>query len=196
MDKNASSLTYPDSLQLSTLKLAGGYTPQQLGLDNEWNILNRRELIGHGEKAFNLASAALMNFSVHRAAGFNVNKEGTLVQLSLGPTMNPVSVLCASQSIACHDLQVCKAAESTTQFPGVVNTVMVYGTLPRHIESGEEAFLVYMDGEERVYAQLVAFSQHQWAVAKLLSPIASLGQKFITQRYINALALAAEGKLS
>lgn len=190
-----SSLTYPDQLQLATLKMAGGFSSTQLGLGTGWNIRNEREVIGHGIGAFESASSALISFNVHRAAGMSVNEEGTLVQLSLGPTLNPVSVLCKSNGIPGEDLQR-HSANNGQVFPGVLNTIMVYGTLPRHIESGEEAFLVYMDSEERVYSQIVAFSRHQWLVAKLCDPLARKGQDFITRRYFNALALAAEGRLS
>lgn len=194
MGEIGSSLTYPDQLQLATLKLAGGYSSTYLGLGTGWSILNEQELIGHGLDAFKSASSALMDFTVHRAAGIRVNETGTLLQLTLGPTMNPVSLLYKARGVTGEDL-LRHNANNGSAFPGVINTVMVYGTLPRHIESGEEAFLVYMDAQERVFSQLVAFSRHQWVVAKICAPLARRGQAIITKRYLNALALAAEGKL-
>lgn len=192
MTHNPTSLTYPEHLQLATLHLAGGATPTHCGVGSEWNILSMSERIGYGEQAFQRASKALLDMSVHRAAGFRVNREGTLIQLGIGPTQNPVSTLYEGKGIPGAELE---QFNHGAYFPSVKNTVLVYGTLPRHIESGEEAFIVTMNHEEEVIAHLVAFSRHQWVVAKLASPLASFGQKMMTKRYVQALARAAEGKL-
>jgi uncharacterized protein (UPF0548 family) len=51
-----------------------------------------------------------------------------------------------------------------------------YGTLPGHIERGEELFRVSMDEQERVWYEIRAFSQPRWWPVWLIYPFARLLQ--------------------
>jgi uncharacterized protein (UPF0548 family) len=51
-----------------------------------------------------------------------------------------------------------------------------YGTLPGHLERGEEAFLVERDADDRVWFQVVAFSRPAHWTAVLSGPLAVLAQ--------------------
>ena len=63
-----------------------------------------------------------------------------------------------------------------------------YGTLPGHAESGEELFLVRYDpATENVYADVTAFSRHATWWSRLASPVTSLVQQIVTDRYLRAL---------
>ena len=63
-----------------------------------------------------------------------------------------------------------------------------YGTLPGHAESGEELFLVRYDpATENVYADVTAFSRHATWWSRLASPVTSLVQQIVTERYLRAL---------
>ena len=63
-----------------------------------------------------------------------------------------------------------------------------YGTLPGHAESGEEQFVVRYDpATDEVHAEVVAFSRHATWWSRLGSPVASVAQRVITQRYLRAL---------
>ena len=63
-----------------------------------------------------------------------------------------------------------------------------YGTLPGHAESGEELFLVRYDpATENVYADVTAFSRHATWWSRLASPVTSLVQQVVTERYLRAL---------
>jgi uncharacterized protein (UPF0548 family) len=63
-----------------------------------------------------------------------------------------------------------------------------YGTLPGHAESGEELFMVRFDAASGdVYAEVAAFSRHATWWSRVASPITSLVQKIVTQRYLRAL---------
>ncbi|WIM72429.1 DUF1990 family protein [Corynebacterium suedekumii] len=68
-----------------------------------------------------------------------MSEEGRLVRLSVGPTLSPCLIL--------H--------EETTP----TRTVLVYGTLPGHVECGEEAFIVSMAENGQVSGRCVAFSR-------------------------------------
>ena len=52
-----------------------------------------------------------------------------------------------------------------------------YGTLPGHVERGEELFLVEMDTNERVWYCIKAFSQPAHMLVRLAYPFARLSQR-------------------
>ena len=63
-----------------------------------------------------------------------------------------------------------------------------YGTLPGHAESGEELFAVRYDpATDDVYAEVTAFSRHATWWSRLGSPVTSLAQRVISERYVRAL---------
>jgi uncharacterized protein (UPF0548 family) len=63
-----------------------------------------------------------------------------------------------------------------------------YGTLPGHAESGEELFLVRYDpATDGVYADVTAFSRHATWWSRLGSPLTSVIQRIVTERYLRAL---------
>lgn len=71
--------------------------------------------------------------------------------------------------------------------------VFVYGALRRHIENGEEAFIISLDRDDRVEVCVASISNTAWRPARLLSPVARLGQKIITARYLRAYQSVAGG---
>ena len=63
-----------------------------------------------------------------------------------------------------------------------------YGTLQGHAESGEELFAVRYDpATDDVYAEVTAFSRHATWWTRLGSPVTSLAQRVISERYVRAL---------
>jgi len=62
-----------------------------------------------------------------------------------------------------------------------------YGTLPGHPESGEERFLVHLNDDHIVTAQIRAFSRPGRWFTRLGRPIARRVQDATTQRYLDAL---------
>jgi uncharacterized protein (UPF0548 family) len=63
-----------------------------------------------------------------------------------------------------------------------------YGTLPGHAETGEERFVVRYDAAaDEVYADVTAFSRHATWWSRLGSPVTSIAQRVITERYLRAL---------
>lgn len=63
-----------------------------------------------------------------------------------------------------------------------------YGSLAGHAESGEELFAVRYDpARDEVLAEVTAFSRHATWWSRLGSPVTSLVQRVITDRYLRAL---------
>lgn len=159
-----SSLTYPDHLHLATLALAEG---SSAGIDDSWHLTDHSAVLGTGEEVFTAASIRMLTWRAHAHAGVTVHQEGRLVRLSFGPTLSPCLIL--------HE-------ERTP-----TRTVLVYGTLPGHIERGEEAFIVEMAEDGTVRGRCVAFSQHSWWLARLGAPIARAVQRWVTARYVDGM---------
>lgn len=63
-----------------------------------------------------------------------------------------------------------------------------YGTLPGHPDSGEEAFIVQHEADDRITLNVIAFSKPATMLAKVGAPVARLAQELITRRYLRALA--------
>jgi uncharacterized protein (UPF0548 family) len=63
-----------------------------------------------------------------------------------------------------------------------------YGTLPGHAESGEERFVVRYDPTtDEVHGEVTAFSRHATWWSRLGSPVTSVIQRVVTDRYLRAL---------
>ena len=66
-----------------------------------------------------------------------------------------------------------------------------YGTLPGHPESGEERFVVELMPNDDVMLHITAFSKQARLYARLAGPLSRLIQRFMTDRYVDALRRAA-----
>lgn len=166
-----SSTSYSKRLHLASLALADGASREELGLGATWRIVDEARVLGTGEKCFTRASAALLEFRAHRHAGVRVRHdeaESDVVWLRVGPTLSP-----------CRILHV----ERTPQ-----RTALVYGTLPGHVERGEEAFLIELQDDGTVIGRCVAFSQPDRWFARLAPHLAAAAQSLITRRYLAGMA--------
>jgi len=156
-------LSYPAHLQLATLKLAKGRVPAEIGL-KRWKITDHSEVLGHGREAFEAASEKLLGWQAHAHAGVRARRRGKLVRLHYGPTT--------------YSCLIIREERTPTR------TLLVYGTLPAHVESGEEAFLIEMAADGTVTGRVVAFSRHSWWLAKIAGPVARWMQRRANRRYV------------
>ncbi|WP_231732305.1 DUF1990 domain-containing protein [Corynebacterium sp. CMW7794] len=166
-----SSMSYPPDLRLSSLVLADGGMREELGLNASWRAVDESRVLGTGEECFQRASANLLEFRAHRYAGVRVRRDPVdpdVVWLRVGPTLSP-----------CRILHV----ERTPQ-----RTALVYGTLPGHVECGEEAFLIEHRADGSVVGRCVAFSRPERWFARLAPHLAAAAQSLITRRYLAGMA--------
>ena len=158
-----SELTYPEFLRLATLRLAAG---EDVPIDDSWRVLEESLVL---DQDFDVAADSLFSFAAHRRAGVRVAgvaRTGEVVQLRLGPLASPCLILVAERSAD--------------------RAVLVYGTLPGHVERGEEAFIIERVGSQ-VVGRSVAFSQHAWWLARLAAPFARMVQTWVTRRYLRGM---------
>ncbi|KUI42297.1 hypothetical protein AU197_14360 [Mycobacterium sp. IS-1590] len=139
-----------------------------------YHHVHKTAVIGHGRDRFDAAAAAGMRWGMLRGAGVRVEattevaQVGSEVLVHLGPIAAPCRV------VYVVDEQHARG--------------FAYGTLPGHAESGEELFLVRYDPSSgEVSAVVTAFSRHATWWSRLGSPVTSLVQRVVTDRYLRAL---------
>lgn len=159
-------LSYPENLRGMSLRLAAGEPPAKLGLQG-WQITDRSLVIGHGRECLEQATERLFSWRAHAHAHVRVRRKAQVVHLSFGPTRSPCLILREER--------------------GPEHALLMYGTLPGHVERGEEAFLLSLSPEGEVTARCVAFSEPDWIWARLGRPVARLVQLAVTDAYLRGM---------
>lgn len=139
-----------------------------------YHHVRKSAVIGRGRTRFERAAAEGMRWGMLRGAGVRVQattevaEVGSEVLVHLGPVSAPCRVVYLVDDVDCRGF--------------------AYGTLPGHAESGEELFLVRYDpARDEVLAEVTAFSCHARWWSRLGSPVTSLIQRVVTDRYLRAL---------
>ena len=146
-------------------------------LPTGYHHVRRSEVIGHGLQAFADATDALMTWQMHSRAGLRV--------IPSAPRAARDVVVLMRLGIAGRGLVVpCRVVYEIAEERRIG---FAYGTLPGHPERGEESFAIELLDDDRVRAQIVAFSQSARWFTGLAGPIARRAQAMMTDRYIHAL---------
>jgi uncharacterized protein (UPF0548 family) len=139
-----------------------------------YHHVQKSAVIGRGRPRFEEAADRGMRWGMLRGAGLRVEATsdvaaaGSEVIVHLGPVRAP-----------CRVVYVVDEPDRRG---------FAYGTLPGHAESGEERFAVRYDpATDEVHAEVVAFSRHATWWSRLGSPVTSVAQRVITERYLRAL---------
>jgi uncharacterized protein (UPF0548 family) len=139
-----------------------------------YHHIQKSAVIGSGRSRFDDAADEGMRWGMLRGAGLRVEATtevaavGSEVIVHLGPVRAPCRVV------------------SVVDEPD--RRGFAYGTLPGHAETGEERFVVRYDpATDEVFAEVTAFSRHATWWSRLGSPITSVAQRVITERYLRAL---------
>ena len=142
-----------------------------------FGALRRRRTVGHGEADLRTAADRLLGWDMHRRCGLRVDaatpraEVGTDVELRLpGLPSRP--------RIRCRVVHV--VDEPRARGFG-------YGTLPGHPEHGEEAFVVRLQDDGTVTAEVVAYANPAWGVLRVAPPVLRLTQAVAATAYLRAL---------
>lgn len=164
---------------LTTLHLT--YQPQGLTLQGPmpagFHHLEVERRLGRGETAYERAAEALMTYAAQR--GIGLRPQASAPRAAVG--VDILSRLLV-MPIPCRVVW-------TVEEP--LRTGFGYGTLPGHVETGEEGFLVERRGAD-VYAVVRAYSNPAWALARAAGPILWRGQQLAALGYLRALQRAAD----
>lgn len=130
-----------------------------------------RVQLGSGERAFRAARAALERWE-HFALGW----------VEAGPRETPIRanevVAIVARAAGFWWLNACRIVYTVDEPPPIRRFGFAYGTLPGHVESGEERFLVEWDSsDDSVWYDILAFSRPNHPLARLGYPLARRFQK-------------------
>ncbi|GAB5405008.1 MAG: DUF1990 domain-containing protein [Aureliella sp.] len=168
-DQLTGSLSYPE-VGATDVQLVDGKL-NQAQLPKGYAINHRREILGHGQATFDAACNAVDRWE----------------QLQLGWVSSwPVNAPLADEEViavigrafgmwwlnACRVVYTVDQRDTSTPKYGYA-----HGTLPDHLASGEERFLVEMDEHGTVTLDILAFSRPNSFLARLGYPHMRLAQK-------------------
>ena len=156
-----------------------------------------RVRLGHGENVFNEANALLTRWRHFQLGWVESSSCDTPLQQGqvVGVLARVLGVWCLN---ACRIVSVINTANSDLHRYG-----FVYGTLPGHVECGEERFLIEWDqSDDSVWYDILAFSRPQHVLARIGYPVVRrLQKKFardsaaVMQRSVRSAASMTEKRL-
>ena len=141
-----------------------------------YHHVDRDEHIGTGAATFERAAAALSGWHMHEAAGLTVVEAGgsdVILRWRLLRLTIPCRVV------------------YTVEEPD--RRGFAYGTLSGHPERGEEAFVVTVTDTGEVRFRVRAFSRPASPLARAGGPVGRRVQRYMTDRYVDALRRLARG---
>lgn len=145
-----------------------------------YHRLEHRARIGVGEQVFRRASEALLTWRMHDKAGVRITATDSPAVIGTN-SLGHLGVGGIGLSIPCR--VVWTIDEPTRSGFG-------YGTLEGHPESGEESFLVTLEGED-VWLTVRSYSRPGTWYTRLGGPLARTGQNLVAHRYAKALTRLA-----
>jgi uncharacterized protein (UPF0548 family) len=121
--------------------------------------------LGDGEKVFVAGKAALERWQQFRLGWLEATPDHTPIKAG-----QVVAIL--ARSIGLWWLNACRIVAVVEEEGPVKRFGFAYGTLPDHVESGEERFLIEWDRQEGgVYYDIRAFSRPRHFLARLGYPV-------------------------
>jgi uncharacterized protein (UPF0548 family) len=137
----------------------------------DYTIDHNRIQLGHGVGTYQRAIDALKQWRQFDLGWVTIVPQG--VGLEVGAMVAVKACACGLWSLnACRVVYVVDEVEPIRRFG------FAYGTLPDHIERGEERFLIELNpNDDSVWYDILAFSQPQHLLVKAGFPVARMLQK-------------------
>lgn len=140
-----------------------------------YNIDHNRVLLGHGETVFAAGCQALRNWKMFPAPWTQLLPDTTLIE-----TGQVVAMLAYVYGV--WWLNACRIVYTFDESAPVRRYGFAYGTLPGHVECGEERFSIEWLPDNTVWYDLRAFSRPRYWPVRLAKPLArGLQRRFIVE---------------
>lgn len=148
------------------------FTYSEVGATNTtppaaYNIDHNRIRLGEGETTYQRAVEALKNWRQFDLGWVTIVPRGVVVEVG-------ATVAVKARAFGTWSLNACRVVyviDEPRRFG------FAYGTLPDHVERGEERFLVEWLPDNSVWYDILAFSRPQHPLVKLSAPLARRLQK-------------------
>jgi uncharacterized protein (UPF0548 family) len=151
-----------------------------------YDIDRNRVRVGAGVRDFHRAVQALLSWRM-----FDL---GWVAAIPREPTIRegaPVAVVAHAYGL--WFVNACRVVYTVDEkHNGVHRTGFAYGTLPEHVESGEERFLIELDAAGAVWYDILAFSKARHPLARLGYPLTRALQQRFARDSMNRMVHAIE----
>jgi len=162
------------------------FTYSEVGATNttppaSYNVDHNRIRLGEGERTYQRAVEALKNWRQFDLGWVTIVPRG--VEVKAGST-----VAVKARAVGTWSLNACRVVyviDESRRFG------FAYGTLPDHVECGEERFLIEWLPDDSVWYDILAFSRPQHPLVKLSSPLARRLQKRFARESLARMASVA-----
>jgi len=139
--------------------------------------------LGHGEATFKAAVEALKNWQQFDLGWVTAVPRG--VEIKVGAT-----VAVKARAYGMWSLNASRIVY-VIDHPRAFG--FAYGTLPDHVECGEERFMIFWMGSDAVWYDILAFSRPRHPLVRLSSPLARLLQKRFTRESLECFSRRLRG---
>ena len=132
-----------------------------------YTVDHNRIQLGHGEATYRLAVEGLKNWRQFDLGWVTVVPRGVAIE-------SGATVAVKARAFGTWSLNACRVVyvvDESRRFG------FAYGTLPDHVERGEERFLIEWLEDDSVWYDILAFSRPQHPFVKLSVPLARMLQK-------------------
>lgn len=152
----------------------------------DYTIDHNRIKLGHGEETYQHANSALRSW-----------KQFDLGWVSIVPRDTPVevgrTVAVQAKTFGFWSLSACRIVYVIDEQESVRKFGFAYGTLPDHVECGEERFTIEWNNQtdNSVWYDIYAFSRPQHPLVKLGFPIARRLQKRFARESLATMVRAS-----
>ena len=142
-----------------------------------YNVDHNRIQIGTGEAAYNRGVEALKNWRHFDLGWVTIVPRGVTVEV--GATVAVKARALGTWSL--NASRVVYTIEESRRFG------FAYGTLPDHVELGEERFLIEWLPDDSVWYDILAFSRPRHPLVRLNKPLARMLQKQFARDSLNKI---------
>jgi uncharacterized protein (UPF0548 family) len=145
-----------------------------------YNVDHNRIQLGEGEATYARAVEALKNWRQFELGWVTIVPRGVAVEVD-------ATVAVKARAFGTWSLNASRVVyviDESRRFG------FAYGTLPDHVERGEERFLIEWLPDNSVWYDIIAFSRPQHPLVKLSSPLARLLQKRFARDSLNRMKSA------
>src|SRR5215213_10105471 len=161
------------------------FTYSEVGATNttppaRYNVDHNRIRLGQGEATYQRAVEALKNWRQFDLGWVTIVPRGVEVKVGL-------TVAVKARAFGRWSLNACRVVyviDESRRFG------FAYGTLPDHVECGEERFLIEWLPDDSVWYDILAFSRPQHPLVKLSRPLARMLQKRFARDSLNRMRSA------
>jgi uncharacterized protein (UPF0548 family) len=176
MDNAQLSLLLNQQSRMNVTYSPVGITEQEHPIQGYHFVHDAIEL-GGGRETFERAVHCIQEWRVHEGVGLRVTANSPFVEQG-STAVFQMRIVGLNVTLACRVVKI-MIDDNRWGF--------AYGTLPHHVERGEELFLVEQLHDGSVQFKVVAHSRSGHLMVRAGAPVARVVQRGITTRYLRAM---------